>query len=207
MRHDRSPFDRVVQFSDGVVAIAITLLVLPLTEINAGEYDGDLGDLVSDNSDRLLAFAISFAVITLFWLAHHRVFARLKAIDSTITMINMVWLACIVFLPFPTALMEEGSSSSFVSFYIACLLVTSLVLKWLSMVIERRPQLWAEPSNAVTREGSVRGWLISAGFALAFLMSFLSPALGLYSLLVLILVDPIANVVSRRAERGEPVTR
>ena len=207
MRHDRSPFDRVVQFSDGVVAIAITLLVLPLTEINAGEYDGDLGDLVSDNSDRLLAFGISFAVITLFWLAHHRVFIRLKAIDSTITMINMLWLACIVFLPFPTALMEERSSASFVSFYIACLLVTSLVLKWLSIVIERRPELWAEPSSAANREGAVRGWLITAGFALALLMSFISPDLGLYSLLALILVDPIASLISRRTERGEAVAR
>jgi len=189
--------DRVVQFSDGVVAIAITLLVLPLTEVHADEYDGDLAELVSDNSDRLLAFAVSFAVITVFWLAHHRVFARLKAIDSTITMINMLWLACIVFLPFPTSLMEEASSPTFVSFYIACLLVTALVLKWLSLVIERRPELLSGPPSATTREGSVRGWLIVAGFTLAFLMSFMSPDLGLYSLLVLILVDPIAHALTR----------
>jgi uncharacterized membrane protein len=189
--------DRVVQFSDAVVAIAITLLVLPLTEIEGTDYAGSVVDLLSDNSATLWAFAISFAVISIFWLTHHRIFGRLKAVDSTIVVVNLLWLACIVFLPFPTSLVQEDASSAFTTFYLAWLLLTSLVTRWLAVVIERRPALWSEPPNAASREGSIRGWLTVAGFAFAVVVSLASPRYGLYALLLLALVDPVARLLTR----------
>lgn len=198
MRSDQTSMGRVVPFSDAVVAIAITLLVLPLTEIDAGDYDGSFAELLSDNWATLSAFAISFAVISMFWLAHHRIFGRLRAVDSTIVLVNLLWLACIVFLPFPTSLVQEDASSAFTTFYLACLLMTSVVTKWLTVVIERRPALWSGPPDEASRQGSVRGWLTVAGFAFAVLVSLASPRYGLYALLLLTLVDPAARLLTRR---------
>jgi hypothetical protein len=63
MAHEREAgVDRIIAFSDGVVAIAITLLILPLTEIDRAQ-DATLGNVVVDNQSALFAFALSFAVI------------------------------------------------------------------------------------------------------------------------------------------------
>jgi hypothetical protein len=69
--------DRVIAFSDGVVAIAITLLILPLTEIEPGE-GATLGNVAADNAGALLGFALSFAVIANYWTIHKDIFRPLR---------------------------------------------------------------------------------------------------------------------------------
>jgi uncharacterized membrane protein len=69
--------DRVIAFSDGVVAIAITLLILPLSEIEPGE-GATLGNVAIDNSGALFAFALSFAVIANYWTIHKDIFRPLR---------------------------------------------------------------------------------------------------------------------------------
>jgi uncharacterized membrane protein len=67
MASERDPgVDRIIAFSDGVVAIAITLLILPLTEIDRAE-DATLGNVIVDNQTALFAFGLSFAVIANYW--------------------------------------------------------------------------------------------------------------------------------------------
>jgi uncharacterized membrane protein len=71
MAHEReASVERIIVFSDGVAAIAITLLILPLTEIHPAE-DAILADIVVENSAALGAFALSFAVIANYWTIHH----------------------------------------------------------------------------------------------------------------------------------------
>src|SRR4249919_579164 len=78
MAHEReASADRIIAFSDGVVAIAITLLILPLTEIHPAE-DATLADIVVENSAALGAFALSFAVIANYWTIHHDLFRPLR---------------------------------------------------------------------------------------------------------------------------------
>src|SRR3712207_2209345 len=73
VRTDRG-LDRLVTFLDAVVAIAITLLVLPLVDVIPDEgRDVDLGALLADEAGRFGAFALSFAVIAQLWLVHHRI--------------------------------------------------------------------------------------------------------------------------------------
>src|SRR5512132_446152 len=99
--------DRIIAFSDGVVAIAITLLVLPLTEINRSA-DATLATVVVDNQAALFAFALSFAVIANYWAIHHAILQPLRRHNRRLIQLNMLWLAAIVFLPFPTALIADG---------------------------------------------------------------------------------------------------
>ena len=97
-------FGRVLAFSDGVYAIAITLLVLSidLPDLATPGDAGQMLDALGDRHPQIISYAISFAVIGRYWLAHHHFFSRLRALDGGLIAINLVCLAVIAFLPFPT---------------------------------------------------------------------------------------------------------
>ncbi len=97
-------FSRVLAFSDGVYAIAITLLVLSidLPRLHDAGDGSQLLDALGDSEAQIISYAISFAVIGRYWLAHHQFFSRLRALDGGLIAINLVCLAVIAFLPFPT---------------------------------------------------------------------------------------------------------
>ena len=105
--HQSVEFGRVVAFSDGLFAIAMTLLVVGITvpAISDNDSVGELADALNELSSSVVSFFISFAVIGRYWIAHHSFFSGLKAIDSTLISINLLYLAFIAFLPFPTALL------------------------------------------------------------------------------------------------------
>ena len=73
--------ERLVLFSDAVVAIALTLLILPLTDVEI-EPGQTLMELLRNNSGKLLAFGISFAVIARYWRGHHSIFKDVRAYDG-----------------------------------------------------------------------------------------------------------------------------
>jgi uncharacterized membrane protein len=100
-------FSRVLAFSDGLFAIAMTLLVVGITVpvLRQGDSVDELADAINDLSGSLVSFVISFLVIGRYWIAHHEFFARLKAVDPRLIGINLFYLMFIAFLPFPTALL------------------------------------------------------------------------------------------------------
>ncbi len=94
--------ERLVAFSDAVVAIAITLVVLPLVDTaRDGASDSVLGFL-RENAAPLGAAALSFVVIASLWQAHHSVWGRFTTATRGMMRVNFAWLAAIVFLPLPT---------------------------------------------------------------------------------------------------------
>lgn len=100
-------FSRVLAFSDGLFAIAITLLVLALAVPDLRDPDStrELLRSLHELRPEFLSFVISFAVIGRYWVAHHQFFARLDAIDGGLLSINLLYLAFVAFLPFPTDLL------------------------------------------------------------------------------------------------------
>ena len=102
-------FNRIVAFSDGVFAIAITLLVLTL-EVPAGV--DDLGQELRDRSDEFLAYALSFAVLGKLWLSHHRFFGSLGRFDGTLLALNLLYLAFVALVPFTSDLLGNYSGES-----------------------------------------------------------------------------------------------
>lgn len=123
---------RTEAFSDGVIAIAITLLVLEI-----GVPEGDFQNLwrgILEQWPSYLAYATSFLTIGGIWLAHHGIFRRLAFADARIMRLNLLLLMAVAFLPFPTKLMAEAiedpaAERAAVIFYGANLLVIS-VLVW-----------------------------------------------------------------------------
>jgi uncharacterized membrane protein len=106
-RRGEEEFSRVLTFSDGVFAIAMTLLVVGIglptlvDQADKNELLRDLGDAFPE----IFSFFLSFAVIGRYWVAHHAFFARLGAVDFGFIWIHLLYLAVVAFLPFPTDLL------------------------------------------------------------------------------------------------------
>lgn len=100
--------DRLVFFSDAVVAIAITLLALDLQLTPAGEHLA-FSD-IWNAWPRFLAFFLSFFMIAMFWKIHHEFFFHIQHIDEKLMGFNLAWLVFITTLPFTTSLLSEHLS-------------------------------------------------------------------------------------------------
>ena len=100
---------RLEAFSDGVFAIAITLLVLNLAVPEFGRLgEGGLAGALAREWPAFAAFGVSFAVIGIIWVNHHAIFHAIRGVDRTLLFLNLLLLATVVFMPYPTALMSHA---------------------------------------------------------------------------------------------------
>lgn len=193
-------YGRLVGFSDGVVAIAITLLILPLVDA-ASDYDGDVGQFVATHTGKLLVFLLSFAVIGNFWVVHHRTFERITSYNSALLWTNLLWLLSIVFLPFPTALLASSPSGDRATYvlYVGTMVVTTaaeLLMQWL---IVRSPDLQSEELRGTL---TVRSYITPLVIMIvALLIAVLLPNVGLWGLALFALSGPVEAAIARRKKK------
>jgi uncharacterized membrane protein len=100
-------FARVLAFSDGLFAIAMTLLVVGIAvpTLSSPGDEGQLWTALRHIDSAFIGFFVSFAVIGRYWIAHHQFFRLLREMDYGLIWLNMAYLAFVAFLPFPTALL------------------------------------------------------------------------------------------------------
>jgi len=98
-----SETSRVESFSDGVFAIAITLLILDVHV--PGSSQGHLGSALARQWPTYVAFLISFAFIGIMWVNHHRLFNHIRRTDNGLLFLNLLLLLGVTIVPFPTALL------------------------------------------------------------------------------------------------------
>ncbi|MEV6239742.1 TMEM175 family protein [Lentzea sp. NPDC051838] len=193
----RNP-DRLVLFTDAVVAIAITLLVLPLVEIVSEPGDEPPAEMVSHHWPQIFSFLLSFAVIAHLWFTHHRLFENVKRYNAPLVLLNMGWLLTIVVLPFPTGLVGEHSGDTFVRlFYVGTILVSSLFLTALTLLVHGSPALAVE-ARGLSLPVVLRAVTPSTLLLLAFV---LVPYIG-YNSMFLLLLSPLIDVVTARRAAG-----
>jgi uncharacterized membrane protein len=96
---------RLEAFSDGVFAIAITLLVLTIAQPTNYRH---LGSQLTDRLPSCAAYAVSFAVIGIIWLNHHSIFMHFARIDRALVYLNLLLLLTVVFIPYPTEIFGEA---------------------------------------------------------------------------------------------------
>jgi len=127
---------RLEAFSDGVLAIAITLLII---EIGVPHVEGDdsLGDRIGDLWPSYFAYVLSFITIGIYWANHHSYMQLFRRTDHAFLILNVVFLMTIAFLPFPTAVLgeylrEDAQRGDAVTFYAFGLLLpaTAWFLLW-----------------------------------------------------------------------------
>ena len=112
-RMEEKETGRLEAFSDGVFAVAITLLVLniriPGIDLPSSQLPGDidLWHTLRDEWPMLAAYTTSFATIGVMWINHHRLYTHIKRTNTVLMLLNLLLLLIIVFIPVPTALVAE----------------------------------------------------------------------------------------------------
>jgi uncharacterized membrane protein len=121
--------ERLTIFSDGVFAIAITLLVLSL-EAPKTVPPGGLIELVPEFTPNLIAHVVTFAILGIYWVGHHNAFIYIKRHDRTLLWLNILFLLFVAAMPFPTSLIVKyGDDRLSVIIYATTLLLAGLSLE------------------------------------------------------------------------------
>jgi uncharacterized membrane protein len=190
-------FARIVAFSDGVFAIAITLLVLSLN-VPEHLHGESLGSALWDQRQDLFAYAISFAVIGRFWVIHHRLFSDVVGFDGRLLALNILYLAWIVLIPFSSEVLgDHGGDADAVVLYAVNLAVVA-VLGWLMAFDAHRAGLTnIEPVEE--REFRIRAFFVAIVFLASVPVAFVSPSLAPLLWLILFL-DPVSRFARTRGE-------
>ncbi len=150
LQEDELGLQRLIFFSDAVFAIAITLLALtiqlPAGTPTGGEVpDSVLAAALSQTGKKILSYVISFLIIGIYWISHHRLFRRVRRYDSRLIMINLVLLMSIGFIPFPTSLVSEYGNRTAVIFYAASVALVGLLTALMWLYITHRGRLLDAP--------------------------------------------------------------
>jgi uncharacterized membrane protein len=197
--------ERLILFTDAVVAIAITLLILPLVEIvtaDAAKHPPvPVATFLQDNVSQFFAFALSFVVIARVWIANHEIFANTIAATFGLIWLDVAWVFTVVIIPLPTEITAAYKASELTEvIYISTATVNALLLSAMSFYLYRHPELESKPTSRVQLWG-VGSNTVAFLISLALLLIF--PALGYYSLLVPALTVPLDRIVKPRILRRE----
>ncbi len=189
-------FSRIVAFSDGVFAIAITLLVLNLTIPAHHLSNDDLTRALLDERQDLFAFALSFAVIGRFWLIHHRFFGDVVGFDSRLIVFNLFYLAWIVLIPFSSRVLgDHGGQTASIVLYAANL--AGVTLTGMLMSADARRSGLAKGDPEETRAGNRRSQVAAAVFLASIPLAFVNPELAPYLWLALLALPLLRRLPSR----------
>jgi len=193
VRERQRDLDRLLTFVDAIVAIAITLLVLPLVELAPELEDGGrVADLLRDHSDQLWAFALSFYVIARIWISQHHAVAPLLAGSARLTGLLLVWTFTIVVLPFPTSLVAAAGGQALVKvLYVGTMALSILVVSALRAEVLWHPEL----RDGSPYEGPLSGAVTAGLLLLALLVMLVVPATSYFPILVLLLEVPVQRAV------------
>jgi uncharacterized membrane protein len=172
-------FERLLFFSDAVLAISITLLVIDIRlppDLSAAAAAGAVGALWP----KFLSFAISFLVLGAHWTAHRRMFDLLRGGDGMITRLNLLFLLFSAFLPFSTSLLGEVGPVRFtVVFYALNVTVLGIARAGMWQHALRVPALLRPGLQArALRDETLRSLISPLVFASSLPLAFVSPALA-----------------------------
>jgi uncharacterized membrane protein len=180
----RSQTARLEAFSDGVFAIAVTLLILEI-HVPARQHAETLGHELLRIWPSYLGYLTSFLTIGVMWINHHHVFELIARVDRTMLLLNTLLLMLIAFVPFPTAVLAEfietGGARSAAVLYGATLTLTAMTyFAWWRYASAGRRLIGDEVPDEVVDDitrAYIPGTLLYAGAALlAFLQPWVSAA-------------------------------
>ena len=165
---------RTEAFSDGVLAIAITLLVLDLN-VPSSEFD-ELWRGIVGEWPAYLAYASSFFTIGAIWLRHHGIFGRLAYVDRRLMTLNLLYLACIALVPFSSGVLGDysGHTEAVVLYAVNMMAVSGSF--YAQVVYSSRAGLLREEAQPYERRNAAPVNLVVVGvFALSIPVAFVSP--------------------------------
>lgn len=196
--------ERLQAFTDAVVAIALTLLILPLME-SVGEladHNGTTAEWLAEEQYALLGFVLSFVLIAVFWVHHHKLFRTVKHVDPGLLWLTVAWMFTIVVMPVATSLSTQMPSDwAQPLIYIGTLFATSLMLLLARAYLRSHPDLHTM-GDAESASGIRASGIVSGLFLAALVLAVAIPGAGNWPLLLMLLSEPLQRLDRRRARRA-----
>jgi TMEM175 potassium channel family protein len=201
---------RAEAFSDGVFAVAITVLVFDLLSIGRGVLTAGV---LLHAWPNYFAYVVSFVTIGIMWMNHHTILAHVRRVDRSLLVLNLLLLMGIVAIPFPTALVSEhlgkaGASAATVTYGLVMIAISAGFAAMWVYVVTHAPSLGAAVPQGALRQ-SIPGFTLGGAVYVAatLIAAFRSPvaALIIYGLLgVYYLFEHLPGPAEQPA--GEPDT-
>jgi len=191
-------FERLTALSDGVVAIAMTLLIFPITDLATGSQGQNVLTIVGIHESKFITFLITFLVIASLWVESHRLFRDVIGYTGALLWTQMVWLLSIVFIPFPMDVLASVDDAIFPNsaVYVGTLLLATTALLVEYAIVYKNPSLQAEKVNL--RPGLISAGIGTGSVAAAFALTLLAPELGLRPLFLLVFGIIGGQIIGRR---------
>jgi len=195
---------RLEALSDGIFAIAMTLLVLNLALPEAGEGLAELQSLLLGQLDKFLSYAVSFILLAILWVMHHEQFHYIKRTDGRHLWINVFFLMFVALVPFSTSLVGDYSQEAVaeVFFGLNISMVAMLLLcSWLHATDHHR---LVDPSLDPRRVALLkrRGVFTSVVPVLAMALAFINPDISAYIYLSIPVFLGVSEYRHRKATGG-----
>ena len=192
-------FDRLVNFSDAIVAIAITLLVLPSMDLQTDSSEGTWDLLTGDKTASVFwSFFVTFFVTAIMWLAHHRVFEYVDDYDQPLIWLNFMWLLMIVLLPFMSGELNKGADAAgTVTAYCLVMAGLSALLGLIVLWVQKHPELMASHAKPDEISG-VRSWFFCIYLSVLAVFALWFPEAATYGLAGLFVIGRLSHIVGDR---------
>ena len=202
-RGDLPGVDRLLALSDGVVAIAITLLVLQLnvpspSALTDPDSASKLAVELGKGADQMISYVISFYVIAQFWLVHHRVFRRITGQQEGLAWWNFAFLFTITVMPFTSDLLGKFSENPLAIDIFAANLLLATVATELTVIYGRRKDLVTPETAQQTRAAQYRVAASMFVIAVSIVLAWVNPAVAKYCWLLLAVAPRLADRWSGR---------
>jgi uncharacterized membrane protein len=205
-RDDLPSVDRLLTLSDGVVAIALTLLVLqlrvpPVSHLTDQNSASQLAAQLGKDGDQIISYLISFYVVANFWLVHHRVFTQLRGQREDLAWLNFAFLFTITIMPFTSDLIGDyGNNPLAVDIFAVNLLLASLATQ-ATLELGRRRGLMVESADPWDRRaGLIRSVTASAVILASIGVAWVNTDIAKYLWLLIALVPRVAIYLAQRRE-------
>ncbi|MBC7601199.1 MAG: DUF1211 domain-containing protein [Ramlibacter sp.] len=194
---------RLDALTDGIFAVAMTLLVieLKLPEAEVIRDSAELGYALAHLIPKVLSWVISFSVLAIFWWGHHRVMHHVKQIDGKLVAINLMFLAAVSFMPFASSI-SGNYPRVFASqiVYSGTMALTGCAAIALWRYVHRHPELCETPmSEDAYRGARVRIGMLMAVSVLACLIAFWFAPAGNTAFMLMVLSRPLTRWMGKRS--------
>ncbi|GAA4509519.1 TMEM175 family protein [Actinoallomurus oryzae] len=195
----------MILFTDAVVAIAVTLLVLPLVDVvpEVAREHRPATEVITGHQPEIWTFLLSFAVIIRLWLSHHKAYQHVRAYSTPLLLCNSAWLLAIVVLPFSTEMVGVFDSSRFTTgLYIGTVLVAAGLQAAMYLIIRSDPEV-ASQDNPVPGEFVLGPVTATVLLLFSLVVALAVPTVGYWALLLLLLSGPVEWAWRRRRAVAE----
>ncbi len=208
LRERTAELDRLVAFSDGVFAVAITILALQFDIPAHLQSESEFLKLFREELASIPIFLLSFAIIGLYWILHHRLFNFIERQDQGLVWLNLAFLAAVCFLPFPTKVFGDYSGGHWLAtdggavatrawiLYASTVWISSTAISLMWWYASHRHRL-IDPQldPRLVRYFRLRGFVIPTVFGASIAVAFWDPSLAMHCWVLI----PIAFFALQRA--------